>query len=85
MPGVEGAALPTDAELAAWLASRTGASRDDIARQLAEGAERRSFVVAELLDAGLAGNELLELVVRLTGVDEAGARALIADAVENHT
>jgi hypothetical protein len=75
---MEGGALPGDAELAAWLASRTGASRDEIERQLTQGAERRSFVVAELLEAGLVGDELLDLVVRLTGLDEARARALIA-------
>ena len=48
------------------------------ARSWGEGARRRAFVVDELLEAGLTGAELLDLVVRLTGLDEASARALIA-------
>ena len=69
--------IPPDEELAAWLASRTGAPLDEVGRELDEGTRRRAFVVDELLEAGLTGPELLDLVVRLTGLDEAGARALI--------
>jgi hypothetical protein len=34
-------------------------------------------VVAELLDAGYSGAELLDRVVRLTGLDEPQARELV--------
>jgi hypothetical protein len=69
---------PGDQELAAWLAARIGAPLDEVERGLDEGTRRRAFVVDELLEAGVAGAELLDFVVRLTGLDEAGARALIA-------
>jgi non-ribosomal peptide synthetase component F len=69
---------PADQDLAAWLAARTGSPVDEVARGLEEGTRRRDFVVEELLEAGLTGGELLGLVVRLTGLDEAEARELIA-------
>ena len=78
MAGMAMEEIPPDEELAAWLASRTGAPLDEVERELGEGARRRAFVVDELLEAGLTGAELLDLVVRLTGLDEASARALIA-------
>ena len=78
MASVENAEHPPDAELAEWLAARTGMPLDQVERSLEEGARRREFVVSELLEAGVRGGELLELVVRLTGLDDAGARALIA-------
>jgi len=78
MASVERAKHPPDAKVAAWLAARTGMPLDQVERSLDEGARRRAFVVCELLEAGVRGGELLELVVRLTGLDDAGARALIA-------
>jgi hypothetical protein len=67
-----------DRELEEWLATATGAPREEVQRELEEGRLRRDFVVAELVEAGLTGTELLHLVLRLTGLDEVGARALIA-------
>src|SRR2546425_10299794 len=64
---------------AAWLAAATGRDPTDVAAELDEGARRRVFVVDELLDAGYRDGELLELVERLTGLDDGQARALIAD------
>jgi len=74
-----------DEELAAWLAARTGTPLDQVERGLEEGERRRAFVVAELLEAGVTGAELLDLVVRLTGLDAAGARELIAAHEGNNT
>jgi hypothetical protein len=65
-------------EAAEWLADKTGAPLEEVERELDEGARRRDFVVNELVEAGVTGPELLDLVVRLTGVDEAAARDLIA-------
>jgi hypothetical protein len=67
-----------DEELVAWLATATGGSREHVAAELAEGDARRRFVVRELVDAGYRGSELLDRVVRLTGLDERGARKLIS-------
>jgi hypothetical protein len=64
---------------AAWLAAATGSDPTEVAAELDEGARRRVFVVDELLDAGYRDGELLELVERLTGLDDGQARALIAD------
>ena len=69
---------PVDQEVVAWLAARTGAPPADVEHDLEEGARKRAFVVDELIEAGVTGTELLDLVVRLTGVDEATARSLIA-------
>ena len=62
---------------AAWLASATGTDAAEVAAELEEGARRRTFVVNELLEAGFRGGELLDLVIRLTGLDTAQASALI--------
>ena len=78
MLGMEQPEDPRDEETAAWLAARTGMPLDQVERGLDEGARRREFVVCELLEAGVRGGELLELVVRLTGLDDASARALIS-------
>lgn len=78
MPAMEQPEDPHDAEAAAWLAERTDTSLEEVERSLDEGARRREFVVVELIEAGVTGRELLELVVRLTGLDDASARALIA-------
>ena len=69
---------PADEDLAAWLAAESGTPLDQVTRGLEEGTRRREFVVEELLEAGVTGAELLGLVVRLTGLDEAEARELIA-------
>jgi hypothetical protein len=63
---------------AAWLAAATDSDPTEVAAELDEGARRRAFVVDELLEAGYRDGELLELVQRLTGLDDGQARALIA-------
>lgn len=78
MSGMERGEPSTDRELAAWLAAEIDAPLDEVEHGLDEGARRRAFVVDELLEAGVRGAELLEFVVRLTGLDEPSARALIA-------
>jgi len=67
-----------DAGLTEWLAARTQTDPEQIAAELRVGERRRAVVVDELVAAGLAGPELLEQVIRLTGLDAAGARALVA-------
>lgn len=73
---------PVDHELAAWLAAQTHTDAEQVEAELEVGERRRAFVVNELVEAGFAGSELLELVIRLTGVDSARAQALIAVRVE---
>jgi hypothetical protein len=67
-----------DNDPASWLADATDSDPQTVAEELDEGARRRTFVVDELLDAGYRDGELLELVVRLTGLDDVNARALIS-------
>ena len=67
-----------DEDLAEWLAAATGAPPDEVQRELDEGRRKRDFVAGELIEAGLTGTELFQRVLRLTGLDEAAARALIA-------
>jgi hypothetical protein len=67
-----------DEGLAAWLAAQSDADPEQVEAELALGERRRAFVAAELAEAGYTGAELLELVMRLTGVDAAAARALVA-------
>jgi hypothetical protein len=67
----------SDPDLAQWLAQATGTELDVVVSELREAALRRSFVVDELLEAGLAGPVLLEAVLRLTGVSLGDARALV--------
>jgi hypothetical protein len=67
-----------DGGLAEWLAAQTHAEPEQVEAELALGERRRAFVAAELAEAGYTGAELLELVMRLTGVDAAAARALVA-------
>jgi hypothetical protein len=64
---------------ATWLAAATDGNRTEVAAELDEGERRRTFVVDELLDAGYRSGELVELVVRLTGLDDVQARALIGE------
>jgi hypothetical protein len=67
-----------DDDPASWLADATQSDPSEVAAELEEGERRRTFVVDELLEAGYRDGELLELVVRLTGLDDVHARALIA-------
>jgi hypothetical protein len=60
-----------------WLAAATGAAPEAVAAEIELGDRRRGFVAEELLDAGFRGTLLVELVMRLTGTDEAGAAALV--------
>jgi hypothetical protein len=62
---------------ASWLAEATQSDPTEVAAELDEGERRRTFVIDELLDAGYRNGELLELAVRLTGLDDLQARALI--------
>jgi hypothetical protein len=71
-------AEPTDEELAEWLAEHAHVDLDEVRAGLEEGRRRRAFVVAELIEAGYEGDELLVLVVHLTGLTLDEARALIA-------
>jgi hypothetical protein len=75
---VESGETPADRDVVAWLATRTGMPADQVEQGLSDGDRRRAFVVDELLEAGMRGHELLHFVVRLTGLDEAEARSLIA-------
>ena len=61
-----------------WLAETTGLDVRDVEAGLAEGDLRRKVVVDELIEAGLTGPELLDLVMRLTGLPQDEAIALIA-------
>ncbi|MEO5575998.1 MAG: hypothetical protein ABIR67_02450 [Gaiellaceae bacterium] len=72
-----------DHELAAWLAAQTHADSGQVEAELEIGERRRAFVVDELVEAGFAGPELLDFVTRLTGMDNAAARALIAARSES--
>jgi len=73
---------PVDHELASWLAAQTHSNPEQVEAELEIGERRRAFVVDELVEAGFTGGELLDLVLRLTGLDRAGAKALIAARAE---
>jgi len=75
----QGALITGDDNPAAWLATATDGDPTEVAAELDEGERRRTFVVDELLDAGYEGGQLLELVERLTGLDDAQARLLISE------
>ena len=62
-----------------WLAAATGTDVEQVHREREEGERRRAFVADELIDAGFTGPALLDGVMRLTGLDDAQARALIAE------
>jgi hypothetical protein len=66
-----------DPEVTTWLAAEIGAEPEQVAAELEEGARRRSFVVDELIEAGLEGAPLLGGVVRLTGLSLEDAEALV--------
>jgi streptomycin 6-kinase len=65
-------------ETVGWLAEHTDLQPDEVEKGLEEGRLRRQAVVFELVDAGLTGRELLEMVVALTGLPAREARELIA-------
>jgi hypothetical protein len=61
-----------------WLAETTGLDVREVEAGFEEGERRRRVVVDELLEAGLEGQELLDLVIRLTGLPLEEAVELIA-------
>jgi hypothetical protein len=61
-----------------WLAAATGTDVEQVHHEREEGERRREFVADELIEAGFAGSALLDGVMRLTGLDEPEARALVA-------
>ena len=69
----------SDADLARWLAEVTGGDAAEVRSELEAGSGRRTFVVDELLDAGYEGAELLDLVIRLSGLDRTEAVQLITE------
>ncbi len=66
-------------DLATWLAAATGDDPDRVAAELELGERRREFVFNELVEAGYTGGDLLDYLVRLTGLGAQDARALVAD------
>jgi len=68
-----------DQETVGWLAEHTGLDLAEVEKGLETGRLRRHAVVFELVDAGLAGRELVEMVVALTGLPPVEARELIAE------
>jgi hypothetical protein len=69
--------LDDDEAVDEWLAAATGVDVEQVHREREEGERRRIFVADELIEAGFTGPPLLDGVMRLTGLDEAEARALI--------
>ena len=69
---------PDDRELATWLAAQTDTDAEQVAAELEAGERRRAFVIDELVEAGFIGDTLLDFAMRLTGVTQAKAQALIA-------
>jgi uncharacterized protein (DUF1810 family) len=68
-----------EAEVEVWLAEATGIDAKQVHRELEEGIRRRQFVADELIEAGFSPAAVLDGVMRLTGLDEAQARELIAE------
>ena len=67
-----------DADEIRWLAETTGLDVQEVQAGFREGELRRKVVVDELLEAGVEGPELLDLVIRLTGLARPEADQLIA-------
>jgi hypothetical protein len=67
-----------DADEIRWIAETTGLDVREIAAGFEEGELRRKLTVDELLDAGIDGPELVDLVMRLTGLPHHQAVELIA-------
>jgi len=61
-----------------WLAETTGLDVGEVEAGFEAGERRRKIVVDELLEAGIEGPELLDLVIRLTGLPREEAVELIA-------
>jgi hypothetical protein len=66
-------------DLATWLAAATGDDPVRVAAELELGERRREFVFNELVEAGYSGGDLLDYLVRLTGMSAQDARAAVAD------
>ena len=77
-------AADDDREVDEWLAAATGSTAEEVHRELEEGIRRRNFVADELMEAGFTGPPLLDGVMRLTGLDEAEAQALIERRKQEH-
>jgi hypothetical protein len=69
----------TNREVTLWLAAATGEDPANVEAELELGERRRAFVFNELSEAGYTGTALLDYLMRLTGIGEREARALIAD------
>ena len=67
-----------DADEIRWIAQTTGLDVREIAAGFEEGELRRKLTVDELLEAGIDGPELVDLVMRLTGLPHHEAVELIA-------
>jgi hypothetical protein len=67
----------TNREVTLWLAAATGEDPAAVEAELELGERRRAFVFNELSEAGYTGAALLDYLMRLTGIDERQARALI--------
>ena len=61
-----------------WLAETTGLDVGEVEAGFEAGDRRRKIVVDELLEAGIEGPELLDLVIRLTGLSREESVELIA-------
>jgi hypothetical protein len=72
----------TDREVEAWLAEATGIDAEQVHRELEEGQRRRQFVADELIESGFSPPAVVDGVMRLTGLDEAEARALVAERMK---
>jgi hypothetical protein len=68
-------------ESVGWLVEHTELDTEEVEKGLEEGRLRREAVVFELVDAGLTGPELVQMVVALTGLPAGEARELIAAQV----
>ena len=80
--GVQQPGVPTQMvndDLATWLAAATGDDPVRVAAELELGERRREFVFNELVEAGYTGGDLLDFLVRLTGMSAHDARAAVTD------
>jgi hypothetical protein len=68
----------SNGDVTAWLAQATGDDPAHVRAELELGDRRRAFVACELIEAGFTGAPLREQLMRITGVDEIQAHALIA-------
>jgi hypothetical protein len=75
--------MTVNRDVAQWLAAATGEDPAAVAAELDVGERRRAFVFNELTEAGYTGPDLLDYLMRLTGIDERQARALIGEYERN--